>query len=94
MKLFRTGLNTGLLALMLAWPAAFAQDGVQVGKMSPLRKIVPTGALEQQAAAQYAQTLNQAKQQNALAAENDPQLQRLRAIAKRIIPFALPWNAR
>jgi Zn-dependent protease with chaperone function len=53
--------------------------------MSPLRKIVPTGALEQQAAAQYAQTLNQAKQQNALAAENDPQLQRLRAIAKRII---------
>lgn len=96
MKLFRTGLNTGLVALMLAWPAAFAQDGVQVGQMSPLRKIVPAGsdALEKQAAAQYVQTLNQAKQQNALAAENDPQLQRLRAIAKRIIPFALPWNAR
>ena len=70
------------------------QDGVKVGQMSLLRKLAPTGALEQQAAAQYTQTIRQADQQHALAPDNDPRVIRLRAIADKIIPHALKWNER
>lgn len=69
-------------------------DGVKVGSMSIARKWVPTGALEGQAAQQYVQTMKDAQQKRALAPDNHPQLIRLRAIAKKLIPFALPWNER
>ena len=46
------------------------------------------------AAQQYAQMLEQARAQRALAPENNPQLQRLHAIARRLIPFTAPWNER
>lgn len=71
-----------------------AQDGVKVGKLSIFRKLAPTGALENSAAQQYAQTMQQAQQQKALAPDNHPQLIRLRAIAAKLIPFALRWNER
>ncbi|MCH8621906.1 M48 family metallopeptidase [Undibacterium sp. TS12] len=70
------------------------QDGVKVGDMSIMRKFAPTGALEQQAAAQYAQTMRQAEQKNALGPDNNAQVIRLRAIADKIIPHALKWNDR
>lgn len=70
------------------------QDGVRVGEMSIMRKFAPTGALEQQAAAQYAQTMRQADQHNALGPDNNPQVIRLRAIANKIIPHAVKWNER
>ncbi len=71
------------------------RDGVHVGKMSMLRKLGNAGGnLDQQAAAQYTQTMSEAKQKRALAPENHPQLIRLRSIAKKLIPFALPWNER
>jgi predicted Zn-dependent protease len=69
-------------------------QGVNVGKMSVLRKLVPSGALEGQAAQQYQQTMQAAQQQNALLPANHPQVLRLQAIAKKIIPYALPWNDR
>lgn len=69
-------------------------DGVKVGSMSFMRKLVPTGSLEGQAANQYLQTMKDAQQKRALAPDNHPQLIRLRAIAKKLIPFALPWNER
>lgn len=70
------------------------QDGVKVGEMSIFRKLAPTGALEGQAAQQYVQTMQDAQKQHALAPDNHPQVIRLRAIAAKLIPFALRWNER
>jgi predicted Zn-dependent protease len=70
------------------------QDGVKVGEMSIFRKFSGTGQLEGQAAQQYAQTMQQAQEQHALAPSNNPQVIRLRAIAAKLIPFALRWNER
>ena len=74
--------------------AAQPQDGVKVGEMSIFRKLAPTGALEGQAAQQYVQTMQDAQKQRALAPDNHPQVIRLRAIAAKLIPFALRWNER
>ena len=65
-----------------------------VGSASSLRKLVPAETLENSAAQQYQQMLQQAKAQRALAPAGHPQLQRLHAIAKRLIPHAAPWNDR
>ncbi len=86
------------LTMSLAIPV-LAQDntqheGVSVGNMSIMRKFAPTGTLEKQAAAQYTQTLQQAQQQRVLGPDDHPQVVRLRSIAKKLIPFALPWNER
>lgn len=70
------------------------QEGVKVEKMSIMRKLVPTGALEGQAAQQYVQTTRDAQAKKALAPDDHPQVIRLRAIAKKLIPYALPWNDR
>jgi predicted Zn-dependent protease len=70
------------------------QDGVKVGEMSIFRKLAPTGAMEGQAAQQYVQTMQDAQKQRALAPDNHPQVIRLRAIAAKLIPFALRWNER
>jgi len=67
---------------------------VDVGTASSLRKLVPAETLENSAAQQYQQMLQQAKAKRALAPDNHPQLQRLHAIAKRLIPHATPWNER
>lgn len=78
-------------AAMLCLPA-LAQ--VQVGNASRMRHLVPAEQLEQSAAQQYAQLLQQAKAKGALVPEGDAQARRLRAIAQRLIPFALRWNER
>jgi predicted Zn-dependent protease len=87
-----------LLALSLA-PVAVAkdepkEDGVKIGKASALRNLVPAESLERQASQQYLQLTQKAAAQKALAPENYPQLQRLRAIAARIIPHAVRFNPR
>ncbi|MFZ6773974.1 M48 family metallopeptidase [Undibacterium sp. SXout7W] len=70
------------------------QDGVKVGEMSMFRKLAPAGALENQAALQYNQTMQQAEKQHALGPDNHPQVIRLRAIANKLIPYTLRWNER
>ena len=67
---------------------------VDVGSASTLRKLVPAETLERSAAQQYQQMLEQARAKRALAPPEHPQLQRLHAIAKRLIPFTAPWNER
>src|SRR3989344_4825063 len=67
---------------------------VEVGSASSLRKLVPAETLENSAAQQYQQMLQQAKAKRALAPSDHPQLQRLHAIAKRLIPHTMPWNDR
>jgi len=67
---------------------------VDVGDASLMRKLVPADRLEQSAAQQYRQMLAQARAKGALLDTSHPQAQALRAIAQRLIPFALPWNER
>lgn len=86
-----------LLALFLATLVATSSvlaDGVEVGKASSLRKLVPAERLEAASAQQYAQLKQEAAGKGALAPENHPQLQRLRGIAQRILPYAPRFNSR
>ena len=86
------------LGLAIALPAHSQsqpqQDGVNVGKSSSLAKLVPADQMERGAAQQYAQLLQQAAQQKALAPADHPQVTRLRAIAQRMLPFTSKWNPR
>ena len=67
---------------------------VEVGKASVARNLVPAENVEQAGVQQYGELLAQAKAKGALAGAGNPQLQRLHAIAGRIIPFAAQWNER
>jgi predicted Zn-dependent protease len=69
-------------------------EGVDVGKPSALRNLVPAKQLEQQAAQTYGQLLQQATAKRALAPKEHPQVQRLRTIAARLIPFTSRFNPR
>ena len=63
-------------------------------RRSGFTKAVSAEQVEQGAQQQYRQMLQQAKGQNALAPADQPQLQRLRYIAERIIPFTPECNER
>ncbi|WP_393937934.1 M48 family metallopeptidase [Piscinibacter sakaiensis] len=64
-------------------PEGFASDGF---------RLVPAEDLERAAAQQYAQMLQEARQQRALAPDDHPQVIRLRAIADRLKPNILAPN--
>jgi Zn-dependent protease with chaperone function len=83
-----------LLLLASVVPQVHAREGVEVGKNSAFAQLVPAEQVERSAAQQYAQMLSQAASQNALAPKDNPQVQRLRTIARKIIPFAMEWNPR
>ncbi len=88
------------IAGAMAGAPAFAKDeppvkeGVDVGNTSRLAKLVPAGQVEQGAAQQYEQMKQQAAQQRALAPDDNAQVMRLRAIAKKMLPFTPKWNDR
>jgi Zn-dependent protease with chaperone function len=67
---------------------------VDVGKSSSMRKLVPAAELEQAAAQQYSQMMAEARGQGMLMGSSHPQLRRLRAMADRLVPHAVPWNDR
>ncbi|MEG0139578.1 MAG: M48 family metallopeptidase [Comamonas sp.] len=71
-----------------------AQAQVDVGKASVMRQLVPAETLENSATQQYQELLQQAKAKGALADGNNAQLQRIRTIAQRLIPYAAQWNPR
>jgi len=73
-------------------PVAWAREGVDVGPPSAFAKAVPAEQIERAATGQYRALLQQAAGRRALAPESNAQLQRLRAIAARIIPFTHDWN--
>lgn len=70
------------------------QAQVEVGSASRMRSLVPAEQLEQSANQQYAQLLQEAKAKGRLVPTSDAQVQRLHAIAQRLIPFAAQWNRR
>ena len=82
----------GAAATGTALAPALAQ--VNVGEASTLRKLVPAETLERSAFQQYGQVIAEARAKGALAPDHHPQLQRLRAMARKIIPFAGQWNPR
>ncbi len=85
-------LTAGLLAAA-AFPA-LAREGVDVGKKDWTVDLIPAGQVEQGAAQQYQQMMRDYGQKRALLPPDHPQTRRLRTIAQRIIPQALPWNER
>lgn len=68
--------------------------GVNVGASSAVRKLVPAAQLEASASGQYSSLLQKSLKANALAPNNDPQVQRLRMIAEKITPFSQKFNHR
>jgi len=84
----------GFLLAAGAAMAAPALAQVDVGNASGMRKLVPAETLETSATQQYSQMLAQARAKGALAPEGNPQLQRLHAIARRLIPYTAQWNDR
>jgi predicted Zn-dependent protease len=90
----------GRLALCIAivavpGAAAWAQrEGVEVGRTSRLASLVPAADVENAAGQQYHAMLQQAASKRALALPDHPQLQRIRAVAQRLIPQAPQWNKR
>ena len=81
---------TGAAALVPAW----AREGVEVGPKSKFAGLISADEIEKGGSQQYAQMMQQAGQQRALAPMEHPQLKRLRYIAQRIIPFSYEWNDR
>jgi Zn-dependent protease with chaperone function len=74
--------------------SALAREGVDVGAPSRTAGLVPADQLEQAAAGQYRQMLQEARAKRALAPDDHPQVVRLRTIAQRIIPLSNEWNPR
>ena len=81
-------------AMLVLSPLAVAREGVEMRGTSVLARLVPAEDVEKSAAQQYAQMMQQANAKNALAPKDHPQLIRLRAIAKNLIPFTAEWNER
>ena len=84
-------------AFLLAAGASVAGPAlaqVDVGEPSVARNIVPADQIEQAGTQQYSQLLAQARAKGALAGDGNPQLQRLRTIAARLIPVVGQWNPR
>ncbi|MFZ3286277.1 MAG: M48 family metallopeptidase [Telluria sp.] len=77
--------------LASAQPAQ-VQDGIEVKPLPAYRTLASEEQLDQQAQLQYASMLAKARQKGALAGDDDAQLIRLRAIARRIMPYASRWN--
>lgn len=90
----RASLLSLLIALPVLAPAQQREGGVDVGKNSAFSNLVPAEDVERTAQQQYGQLLQKAREQNALGPDNHPQVLRLRAIARQIIPHALAWNPR
>lgn len=72
--------------------APVVQDGIQVKPLPSYRVFASEEKLERESQLQYAQLMSKANEKHALAPDNNPQLIRLRAIAKRIIPYTARWN--
>jgi predicted Zn-dependent protease len=92
-----TALIVGAAALpTLAQQQRPVDEGVRkdVGRESRVVKYVPAEEVEGAAQQQYAQLLQKAQQERALAPANHPQVERLRFIAERLIPAANTWNER
>jgi predicted Zn-dependent protease len=81
----------GLLGAALL-PGTLLAQTIPECKRSSFTKVVSAQQLEQAANQQYRQMLQQAASQKALGPAEHPQVQRLRAIAQRIVPYTAECN--
>ena len=87
-------LFTGLLAGAALLPVAAHGQQIPECRRSRAAGLIPAQQVEAAAQQQYAQLLREAQGQNALVASGDGQMQRLRYIAARMVPFAPACNER
>jgi len=85
---------TALLAAGALAPVATARAEIAECRRSRAAGLVPAGQVEGNAQQQYVQMLRQAQGQGALVPAAHPQLQRLRYIAQRIVPYTAECNDR
>ncbi len=85
---------TALLAAGALAPVAVAQAEIPECRRSRAAGLVPAGQVEGNAQQQYVQMLRQAQGQGALVPGTHPQMQRLRYIAQRIVPYTAECNQR
>jgi Zn-dependent protease with chaperone function len=78
----------------VATAAVPALAQVDVGPPSSLRNLVPAQEIETAAAQEYTKLVTDARAKNSLAPQGNPQLQRLRNIAARLVPQTAQWNDR
>jgi Zn-dependent protease with chaperone function len=77
-------------------PAA-ARDpdaGVRIGNPSFVRRIVPAGQVEKMGEQQYARLTEQANRRGALLPDGNSEVERVRRIARSLLPFAAKFNPR
>ncbi len=67
---------------------------VDVGPPSSLRNLVPAQEIETAAAQEYTKMVADARGKGSLAPQGNPQLQRLRNIATKLVPQTAQWNDR
>jgi predicted Zn-dependent protease len=93
-QLVLQGMAVLLTLAPVTLPLAQTRDGIEVGGNSAFSRLVPADSVERSAGQQYSQLLQEASGKNALANKDHPQVLRLRAIARKLIPFAADWNPR
>ena len=81
-------------AALMAGAGPLAAQTIPECKRSTFTKAVSADTVEQQAALQYRQMLQKASGERALAPADHPQLQRLRYIGERIVPYTRDCNPR
>lgn len=87
-------LGVALVASLHAALAREPEEGVKVGNPSFLRRIVSAERIEKSASLQFSQLKTQAQAKQALLPPNHPQNERLRRIARDLLPHADKWNPR
>ncbi|WP_011296382.1 M48 family metallopeptidase [Cupriavidus necator] len=89
------GAAMSMAPLALAQEDPGQEDGIRLQRGgSAVKNIVPVEVIEQQAAQEYEQIKQEAIAKHALAGDSNAQLQRLRAIGKRLLPETTRWNER
>ena len=97
MKRALLGLSIAAVLALGATGLATAKEpveGVQVGNPSILRKLVPAESIEKSAVQQFTVLKQQAAGKQSLLPPNHPQSERLRRIARDLLPHADKWNPR
>lgn len=71
-----------------------ASREVRLGQSALFRNLIPSPALEAQAAAEYAEIVRGAAHSDRLYPDTDPRVQRVRQFVDRLAPYAQKWSDR
>ncbi len=91
---FGAAVRVFLLCLMWAHVPLQAREGVEVGETSAFAKLVPAAEVENTAGQEYRRLIQDAYGKGLLKSSEQPQVIRLREIAKKLIEQSTVWNDR